>query len=127
MNPLPNQGTFPPEPVYQPTITRDTSVATTPEPVAAPLVGTGSIVGPLSREDVLTLKIAEHVLCRDMLSSAVASLLRGARKAGKSGVQKLVLAADLDELERRMQQADSVKWPNIQTQTGGATPATKGT
>lgn len=70
------------------------------------------VVGPLSREEVLTLKIAEHVLCRDQLALAVASLLRGARKAGKSGVQKLVLSADLEELERRMQQADSVKWPN---------------
>jgi hypothetical protein len=78
------------------------------------------VVGPLSREEVLTLKIAEHVLCRDQLSLAVASLLRGVRKAGKSGVQKLVLAADLEELERRMQQADSVKWPNIKVSHDGA-------
>lgn len=81
-----------------------------------PVVGSGGVVGPLSREEVLTLKIAEHVLCRAQLALAVASLLRGARKAGKSGVQKLVLAADLEELERRMQQADSIKWPNNASQ-----------
>lgn len=88
------------------------SASATPEPVAAPLVGTGEMAGPLSRGEIDTLTIAHFVLARGSLSLAVESLLRHAHPAGKSGVQKLVLASDLEELRRRMDALNAVQWPN---------------
>lgn len=75
------------------------------------------VVGPLSREEILTLKIAEHVLMRDMLDTAIRSLLRGVRPAGTSKYQNLVLADHLEELERRANDSMNIKWPNTREMT----------
>ena len=64
---------------------------------------------PLSREEVLILKVAELVLNRDFVDTAARVLLRGTRPASK--VQDLVLRADLEELKRRCDDAGKVKWP----------------
>lgn len=92
------------------------SAGMVPKQGAAPLVGTGEMVGPLSRGEIDTLTIAHFVLARGSLSLAVDSLLRHANPAGKSGVQKLVLASDLEELRRRMEELNAVQWPNVPAQ-----------
>jgi hypothetical protein len=64
---------------------------------------------PLSFEEVLTLKVAELFLARDMVSAAARTLLSGARKASKA--QDMVLRADLEELLEKTKQADGIVWP----------------
>lgn len=85
----------------------------------APVVGSGGGVGPLSREEVLILKIAEHDLHRTAMIAAVRKLLHGARKAGTSQHQCLILRVHLEELCQRADAAEEVKWPNNQISNAG--------
>ena len=64
---------------------------------------------PLSREEILILKIAELTLNRGFVDTAARALLRGVRPASKA--QDLVLRADLEELKRRCDDAANVSWP----------------
>ena len=75
-------------------------------------VGTGELVRPISREDVLNLKIGELMLHRGFVTSALEKLSKGARPMGKSGIQIAVLADDVDELLRRCEDMHNVSWPN---------------
>lgn len=60
-------------------------------------------VTPLTKEEVLTLKVAHLVLDRGMVETAALVLNAGARKV--SAAQVLVLRADLEELMRRVEDA----------------------
>ena len=66
---------------------------------------------PLTPEEILTLKVAELTLHRDVVDTAARVLLRGVRPASRA--QDLVLRADLEELKRRCDDAAKVKWPTL--------------
>ena len=68
----------------------------------------------MTHEEILVLKIAELMLHRDSVDRAALSVLRNARKAGRSGAQKLVLTSDLTELDKRCAAAMTVDWPPAQ-------------
>lgn len=72
--------------------------------------GEAQNVKPLSHEEVLTLKIAELMLHRDFVNAAARVLLRGVRRA--SAAQDLVIRQDIEELKRRCDDADNIKWPS---------------
>lgn len=65
----------------------------------------------LSREEVLTLKVGELLLHKSDVQSAATALLKGVRRAGRSGNQALVLVSDLEALSRAVKQAAPVTWP----------------
>lgn len=65
----------------------------------------------MTTEDTYLLKIAEFDLCRHSVSGALKTLKAGARHAGRSGQQILVLKSDMDDLIRRVAELDAIKRP----------------
>ncbi len=65
----------------------------------------------MNNEETYLLKIAEFDLCRNRVSGAMKTLKTGARLAGKSGRQILVLRSEMDELIRIVADLDKITWP----------------
>lgn len=63
---------------------------------------------PLTREEILLLKIAQLDLERHSVDMAIRSLLAGVRSTGKNQSQRIVLTDDLGELERRADESKAV-------------------
>ena len=78
-----------------------------------------SVPTPLTREEILILKIAELTLQSGFVDTAARALLRGVRPASKA--QGLVLRADLEELKRRCDDAAKVSWPVLPNDPSSAT------
>ncbi len=68
---------------------------------------------PFTREEILTLKVAQLMLHRGQVENAFKSLAAGVRFTGRQGTQLLILAGDFNELDRHVKESSTVGWPEL--------------
>lgn len=66
---------------------------------------------PLTKEEILTLKVAHLMIALNDVSRSAKRLLSRARPISKSSAQSSVLISDLDDLSVNVYRADNVRWP----------------